>query len=50
MCDNTDCEGNGKKLFRVEMSDEFEGGIVEWCDKCIERDSSFIEKVYDEVK
>lgn len=44
ICDNVDCEC--EKVFcetkRVQMKEEFEGGFVNWCPECIERDKEFV--------
>lgn len=43
-CDNTDHKTNTvKDLKAVKMREEFEGGIVQWCQNCRKRDASFIE-------
>jgi RNase P subunit RPR2 len=44
-CDNTDCENRliTPKTKEVRMKQEFEGGTVNWCDDCIERDKDFIQ-------
>jgi len=41
-CDNVDCKGNPKDIQKVTMKKEFEGGEVNWCKKCRERDNDFI--------
>lgn len=42
MCDNVDCDGTENKVYPVEMKEEFEGGTVYWCKKCIARDNDMI--------
>jgi hypothetical protein len=46
-CDNTDCQGfeSDDQLREVEMKEEFEGGIVWWCEDCIKRDHDFVERI-----
>lgn len=41
-CDNVDCKGNPINIKEVTMKKEFEGGEVNWCEACRERDSDFI--------
>lgn len=41
-CDNVDCKGNPKDIQEVKMKKEFEGGEVNWCKECRERDNNFI--------
>lgn len=43
ICDNVDCENPIRATKEVRMKDEFEGGLVNWCDDCIERDKDFIQ-------
>jgi len=41
-CDNTDCEGDSDVYYVVEMNEEFEGGMVVWCEGCVLRDGGML--------
>jgi len=44
-CDNSDHKGKHYEIHQVKMKDEFEGGLYNWCEKCIKKDGDMLAKI-----
>jgi len=42
-CENTDCEGNSNKFYRVRLTEWFDRDVCIWCEDCLERDNDMVE-------
>jgi hypothetical protein len=44
MCENVDCKGGSKKLFKVKLTEDFNNDECIWCEDCLITDFDMVEE------
>jgi hypothetical protein len=44
MCENVDCKGESKKLFKVKLTEDFNNDECIWCEGCLITDFDMVEE------
>ena len=44
-CENTDCEGIEGKVKTVQLTEDFDNDLCDWCEACRKRDREMIKKL-----
>jgi len=42
-CDNTDCKGGEKIIYKIILTSDFDSAHCSWCKDCIARDFAMID-------